>query len=286
VSPIRVLIADDAMVTRKRLGRTIAAGSTLEVAGAASLGKIKALAARGRRSHTAAAHPGVGHAGAAPPIELLAIGASTGGPSALTRMLPQLPADLPVPVVIVQHMLPEFVQRFIAGLASQCSLRVLEASHGETLRPGHVYVCPGDYHVLVNRHGRKGILTLNQAAPQNFSRPAVDVMFESAARAYGASVLAVVLTGMGQDGLRGAGLIRGAGGNVLAQDEASSVVWGMPGFVVGAGLASRVLSIQEMAGEIERWVVQSLAPRSPGGERTPSRTERSSSVLRSRLVDG
>jgi two-component system chemotaxis response regulator CheB len=376
VSPIRVLIVDDSMVTRKLLGRTIAADGALEVVGAASLGrmalemiprlhpgvvildvempemdgletlsaireswpglpvimfssrtergaaatiealvrgasdyvakpsdagsvalavervreelipKIKAIAPRGRRAHQGVAQPGAGQAGPAPPVELLAIGASTGGPSALSRTLPQLRADLPVPVVIVQHMLAEFVRHFVARLVSLCSLRVSEAAHGEVLRPGHVYVCPGDYHALVNRHGREGILTLNQAAPQNFSRPAVDVMFESAARAYGASVLAVVLTGMGQDGLRGAGLIRRAGGNVLAQNEASSVVWGMPGCVVGAGLASEVLSIEEMAGEIERLVARPLAPRSPGGDRAAARVERSGRVLGSRLLDG
>jgi two-component system chemotaxis response regulator CheB len=189
-------------------------------------------------------------------VELVVIGASTGGPNALTNLLPKLPANFPVPVVIVQHMLAAFTRHFAERLGGVCKLAVVEPNHGEPLRAGTIYIAKGDYHLLVNRRGREGFATLNQAAPENFCRPAVDVLFDSAASAYGASVLGVVLTGMGHDGYRGAKLIRQAGGNIIVQDEATSVVWGMPGVVANAGLATQVLPLDRVAGEIERLVVQ------------------------------
>jgi two-component system, chemotaxis family, protein-glutamate methylesterase/glutaminase len=189
-------------------------------------------------------------------VELVVIGASTGGPNALTTLLPKLPGDLPVPVVIVQHMLAAFTRHFAERLGLQCKLRVVEPNHGDPIQPGTIYVAKGDYHLLINRRGREGFVTLNQGPPENFCRPAVDVMFDSAASAYGASVLGVVLTGMGQDGYRGSRLIRQAGGNVIVQDEATSIVWGMPGMVAGAGLATQVLPLERVAGEIERLVMQ------------------------------
>jgi two-component system chemotaxis response regulator CheB len=189
-------------------------------------------------------------------VELVVIGASTGGPNALTTLLPKLPSNLPVPVVIVQHMLAAFTRHFAERLGLQCKLRVVEPNHGEPILPGTIYVAKGDYHLLINRRGREGFVTLNQGPPENFCRPAVDVMFDSAASTYGASVLGVVLTGMGQDGYRGSRLIRQAGGNVIVQDEATSIVWGMPGMVAGAGLATQVLPLERVAGEIERLVMQ------------------------------
>jgi two-component system chemotaxis response regulator CheB len=226
--------------------------------------KIKALVPRGHRPVPPAAPPGAKPAAGFPQrvpgteaaVDLLVIGASTGGPNALTAMLPKLPADLPVPVVIVQHMLAAFTRHFAERLASQCKLRVVEPNHGDSIKPGTIYIAKGDYHLLVHRRGREGFVTLNQEAPENFCRPAVDVMFDSAANAYGASVLGVVLTGMGHDGYRGSKLIRQAGGNVIVQDEASSVVWGMPGYVASAGLATQVLPLDKVAGEIERLVMQ------------------------------
>jgi two-component system, chemotaxis family, protein-glutamate methylesterase/glutaminase len=189
-------------------------------------------------------------------VEIVVIGTSTGGPNALTTLLPKLPADLPVPVVIVQHMLAAFTRHFAERLALQCKLRVVEPNHGDPIQPGTIYIAKGDHHLLVNRRGREGFVTLNQGPPENFCRPAVDVMFDSAATSYGASVLGVVLTGMGQDGYRGSRLIRQAGGNVIVQDEATSIVWGMPGMVAGAGLATQVLPLERVAGEIERLVMQ------------------------------
>jgi two-component system chemotaxis response regulator CheB len=195
------------------------------------------------------------------PVALVAIGASTGGPNALSLVLPKLRRDFPVPVVVVQHMLPTFTHHFAVRLDSQCQLRVVEPKSGDKLEPGYIYIAPGDYHLVIGRRGREGFATLNQAAPENFCRPAVDVMFDSAASSYGASVLGVVLTGMGQDGYRGATLIRQAGGNVIVQDEATSVVWGMPGFVANAGLATQILPIERVAGEFERLVDRVRSPR-------------------------
>jgi two-component system chemotaxis response regulator CheB len=189
-------------------------------------------------------------------VDLVVIGASTGGPNALTLLLPKLPANFPVPVVIVQHMLAAFTRHFAERLALVCKLAVVEPNNGEALRAGTIYIAKGDNHLLVNRRGREGFATLNQAAPENFCRPAVDVLFDSAASSYGASVLGVVLTGMGHDGYRGSKLIRQAGGNVIVQDEATSVVWGMPGMVANAGLATQILPLERVAGEIERLVVQ------------------------------
>jgi two-component system chemotaxis response regulator CheB len=188
------------------------------------------------------------------PVALVASGASTGGPNALSLVLPKLRRDFPVPVVVVQHMLPTFTHHFALRLDALCQLRVVEPKSGDPLQPGHIYIAPGDYHLVVGRRGREGFATLNQGPPENFCRPAVDVMFDSAASTYGASVLGVVLTGMGQDGYRGSGLIRQAGGNVIVQDEATSVVWGMPGFVANAGLATQILPIDRVASEIERLV--------------------------------
>jgi two-component system chemotaxis response regulator CheB len=193
-------------------------------------------------------------AGPRPPVEIVAIGASTGGPNALAVILPQLPAEFPVPIVIVQHMLATFTRHFAERLSSQCQLEILEAAAGEALVPGHAYVARGDYHLLVERRAGRAYLVLNQDQVENFCRPAVDVLFRSVAHCYGPSALAVVLTGMGHDGLLGCGAIREAGGDVLVQDEPTSVVWGMPGFVAKAGLANQVMPLEHLGGEIRRRV--------------------------------
>jgi two-component system chemotaxis response regulator CheB len=191
-------------------------------------------------------------ASAATGIEILAIGVSTGGPNALAAIIPQLPGNLPVPIVLVQHMPPMFTKFLADRLNAQSALTVVEARGGETLQPGHVYVAPGDYHMVVERKGASLVTALNQTPPENSCRPAVDVLFRSVAENYRAGTLAVVLTGMGQDGLRGCEDIKRVGGTVFAQDEATSVVWGMPGFVVRAGLADRVLALPDVAPEIAR----------------------------------
>src|ERR671916_2441498 len=174
---------------------------------------------------------------------VLVIGSSTGGPEALAKVLPQLPANLPVPVLVVQHMPPVFTRQFAQRLDRLCALRVVEASDGSPLLPGVVHLAPGDHHLVV-RSGARGLHTgLNQGPPENFCRPAVDPLFRSAVTAFDGGVLAVFLTGMGADGRNGAGEVRAAGGTVLVQDQNTSVVWGMPGAISQAGYADEVLPL-------------------------------------------
>lgn len=185
-------------------------------------------------------------------MEAVAIGVSTGGPNALSELLPRLPRDFPAPVFIVQHMPPMFTKLLADRLATRCQLKVCEAAHGQRAEVGWIYLAPGDFHMTVQRRGLDLWIELNQAMPENSCRPAVDVLFRSAAKTFGPRVLAVVLTGMGSDGLRGSQAIHDGGGRVLAQDEATSVVWGMPGFVAQAQLAEKVLPLDGMAAEIVR----------------------------------
>lgn len=187
-------------------------------------------------------------------VDLLAIGTSTGGPNALADLLPGLPADFPVPVVIVQHMPPVFTKLLADRLTGKGSLPAVEARAGDELRPGKIWIAPGDYHMALEKTASGARVKLNQNAPENSCRPAVDVLFRSAADVYGAATLAVVLTGMGQDGLRGCESIRAVGGQIIVQDEDTSVVWGMPGFVARAGLADRELPLGQIAHEITRRV--------------------------------
>jgi two-component system, chemotaxis family, protein-glutamate methylesterase/glutaminase len=180
------------------------------------------------------------------PFRLLAIGCSTGGPEALSRLLSGFRADLPVPVVVVQHMPPVFTRQFAARLDRQHKVRVVEAAGGETLEPGTVYIAPGDFHLELQQRGAAVVTRLQQGPPENFCRPAVDVLFRSAATVYGGDVLGVVLTGMGADGRRGSEQLVARGSSVIVQDEATSVVWGMPGAVAGAGLAEEVLALDDL----------------------------------------
>lgn len=186
---------------------------------------------------------------------VLVIGVSTGGPAALDLLLPALPRSFPLPVLVVQHM-PELFTRLLAErLAQRCPLRVNEAVEGDAVRPGTISIARGNWHLEIlspSRAGQPATMHLTQAPPENHCRPAVDVLFRSTAAHYGSGVLAVVLTGMGSDGLVGSRLIRAQGGTVLAQDQATSVIWGMPGAVARAGLAQRILSIQDIAPEILR----------------------------------
>lgn len=184
------------------------------------------------------------------PIKIIAIGGSTGGPEALYALLSELPANFQVPVLIVQHMPPVFTKLLAERLTAKCQIRVDEGKTGDLLEPGQVWIAPGDYHLIVERDGTKVRLRTNQAPPENSCRPSVDVLFRSVARIYQDAVLAIVLTGMGQDGLHGCECIREVGGQVLVQDKASSVVWGMPGIVANAGLADRILPLDRMASEI------------------------------------
>jgi two-component system chemotaxis response regulator CheB len=183
---------------------------------------------------------------------VLVIGSSTGGPEALAKVLPLLPATLAVPVLLVQHMPPVFTTQFAARLDRLCALRVVEATDGAPVQPGTVHLAPGDFHLTVSSVARAQRTSLNKGAPENFCRPAVDVLFRSAVQAYDGAVLSVVLTGMGSDGRTGTGLVRASGGTVLAQDQATSVVWGMPGAVATAGYADEVLPLASVAEAILR----------------------------------
>jgi two-component system chemotaxis response regulator CheB len=189
-----------------------------------------------------------------PAIEILAIGVSTGGPNALALLLPQLPKTFAIPIVIVQHMPPMFTKLMAERLAAKCQLHVAEAYSGALLTPGTIWIAPGDHHIEVTRSEAQMRLVAHQSPPENFCRPSVDVLFRSIAQHYNARSLGVILTGMGQDGLRGCESIHDVGGQILAQDEASSVVWGMPGFVVNAGLADAVVPLEAMSIEILRRV--------------------------------
>ncbi|MGG5257730.1 chemotaxis-specific protein-glutamate methyltransferase CheB [Phycicoccus avicenniae] len=180
-------------------------------------------------------------------VDVLAVGASTGGPEALGVFLEGLPRGLAVPVLVVQHMPPVFTRLLAERLDRSTELSVHEAVDGEPLRPGVVHVAPGDRHLTVVGSPAAPSVALTDAEKEHHCRPAVDVLFRSLATVFGRRTLAVVLTGMGADGAAGAGEIAGSGGIVLAQDEATSVVWGMPGAVVSAGHASRVLPLTTMA---------------------------------------
>ncbi len=181
---------------------------------------------------------------------VLAIGVSTGGPAALGAILPQLPSEFRLPILVVQHMPPLFTRLLAERLNAICRLPVDEAKQGDPVEPGRILIAPGDFHLKVLSNGRGICIYLDQSPPQNSCRPAVDALFSSVGEAYGGAVIAVILTGMGQDGLRGSEILKAHGASVLAQDEASSVVWGMPGAVVKAGLADRVLPLDQVIPEV------------------------------------
>jgi two-component system chemotaxis response regulator CheB len=197
----------------------------------------------------------IGASTAAPAV--LVIGVSTGGPAALEVLLPALPANLPLPVLIVQHM-PELFTRLMAErLNGRCALRVHEAVEGEPVSRGRVTIARGNWHLELRSPAivsAAPTMHLHQGPLENHCRPAVDVLFRSAVNVFGNGVLAVVLTGMGSDGLIGSRIIRQQGGCVLAQDQASSTVWGMPGAVAGAGLADKIVPLDAMAAEIVKLV--------------------------------
>jgi len=195
-------------------------------------------------------------------IEILVIGVSTGGPAALEQLLPQLPADFPVPVLIVQHMPKLFTGVLAERLNRHCKLRVAEAVHGAPVQAGKIWLAPGDMHMEImsmpfsrstgDQPLRGFAIKLHRQEPLNHCRPSVDYLFHSAASHFGAATLAMVLTGMGSDGLNGAIDIHSRGGAVLAQDEESSAVWGMPGRISESGIASALLPLSGLAHEAIR----------------------------------
>jgi len=186
--------------------------------------------------------------------EVVVIGVSTGGPAALQTLLPMLPANFPIPIVVVQHMPPLFTALLAERLHRECELTVREAASAMLPEPGTVSIARGDWHLEFARQPFSSgqMLRLTQAAPEHYCRPSVDMLFRSAAQAYGDAVIGVVLTGMGSDGLEGCKAIRNAGGKILVQDRATSAVWGMPGVVAEGGLAHRILPLTAIASELMR----------------------------------
>ena len=223
-----------------RRGPSLWAGPTSLISGAGAAG-VKAPPPR---------------TGLAPRVDIVAIGVSTGGPAALDVVLPQLRGDFPVPIVLVQHMPPLFTKMLADRLAAKSKIKVVEAVDGQPLTRGVCHIAPGDWHMSLKQDGALVRVVLDQRPPENSCRPAVDPLLRSVAEVYGANSLSVILTGMGQDGLKGCEATRKAGGWVFAQDEATSVVWGMPGFVARTGLADRVLALRDVAGEIEKRVME------------------------------
>ena len=187
-------------------------------------------------------------------IDVVAIGVSTGGPNALAEIFPQFPADFPVPIVLVQHMPPVFTAMLAERLDEKSALQVAEATQGGVVEPGRAWIAAGDYHMIVQRQGAKVVVANHQEPPECGCRPAVDPLFRSVRDVYGAHSLGVILTGMGQDGTRGSQALREAGAQIIAQDEESSVVWGMPGSVTKAGLVEKVLPLGQIVSEIVRRV--------------------------------
>jgi two-component system chemotaxis response regulator CheB len=182
----------------------------------------------------------------APPSALV-IAASTGGPSALPVFLGPIARRIDAPILIVQHMPATFTAVFAEKLESAIGKRCREAVDGDVLTPGCVFLAPGDKHMRVARGPAGRIVTLDRSDPVNFCRPAADPLFETAAAVFGNRLLAVVLTGMGHDGRDGSGHIVKAGGRVIAQDESTSVVWGMPGAIAGAGYAEAVKPLKDLS---------------------------------------
>ena len=187
------------------------------------------------------------------PATVLAICSSTGGPQALLKVIQGLGADFNLPILVTQHMPATFTGILATHIAKASGREAKEGEDGETVRPGCVYVAPGDYHMLLRRGDAGPAIQLSRSAPENFCRPSADPMLRSMAAIYGNRLLTLVLTGMGHDGLEGGRVAVEAGGTLIAQDEATSVVWGMPGAVATAGLCSAVLPIDQLAMKIREY---------------------------------
>ena len=238
------------------------------------LDKVRALGAKSRASRGGAIPGPIAASTAAPAIssraaapaggtyllrkasahrpQIIAIGSSTGGPQALVGVLSALPASVDVPIVITQHMPATFTAILAEHLGRASRREAREGVDGEPLRNGRIYVAPGGQHMKLEQRGRDHLVRLTQEPPENFCRPAVDPLFRSVAQVFGPSALAVILTGMGADGARGSKIVADAGGTVIAQDEATSVVWGMPGAAAQSGSCSAVLPLAEIAPRIGR----------------------------------
>jgi len=181
---------------------------------------------------------------------IIAIGSSTGGPQALLALLGALPASVDCPIVIAQHMPATFTTVLAQHIGRASGRPSAEAAHGMEIRPGHIYLAPGDYHFQLAREGTTCIARLSQTPPENFCRPSVNPLFRSVAQTFGTDSCAVMLTGMGSDGCEGAKIMAAAGAPIIAQDEATSVVWGMPGAVAHAGICSAILPLPQIASHL------------------------------------
>ena len=214
--------------------------------------KIKALVPRGGPAARAApaAPPRPPLPARREPIRGIVIAVSTGGPTALAEVLPALAASIHVPVLIVQHMPAFFTAQLAERLAKLCNATVREAQAGQEIRSGDILLAPGGRHLAIASDGGMLRARLTDDPPENSCRPAADVLFRSAASVWGGGTLAIVLTGMGRDGLQGSRQIVEAGGTVIAQDEFTSVVWGMPGEIVRAGLADAILPLSQIGVEV------------------------------------
>jgi two-component system chemotaxis response regulator CheB len=232
----------------------------VESAAAGIIAKIRAVAPPPRPERFTAEHPVPAEAArhAARHMEgefeprVLVLAASTGGPNALAAVISGLPRDFPLPVLVTQHMPPIFTTMFAQRLAREGTLPCDEARDGEVIAPGRVYVAPGDRHLMVVPAGlmRGPTIHVSSDPPEHHCRPAANPMFRTAAQAFPGGVLAVVLTGMGDDGRDGCEVVAATGGRVLVQDEASSVVWGMPGSVVASGVPCSIVPLQSIAAQV------------------------------------
>jgi two-component system chemotaxis response regulator CheB len=206
---------------------------------------------RAQRAKPAKVPPKPKARGKVPVIDVVAIGCSTGGPSALAELIPKLPADLRVPVLIVQHMPARFTASLATSLDRRSKLRVMEAEEGRPLRAGEVLVAPGGKHLEVAMQDSEPFVRLTNGKPVNSFRPSVDVLFKSLATSMPGKALCVVMTGMGSDGLDGVKNVRQRGGWCIAQDQASCAVYGMPRSVVEGGEADEVVSLDDLAGRVQ-----------------------------------
>ncbi len=191
--------------------------------------------------------------------DLIAIGSSTGGPQALFRLLGDLGGEVRQPILITQHMPATFTSLLAGHISRASSAPCAEAEDGEAILPGRIYLAPGDYHMFAESGDSGNVLRLTNSEPENYCRPAVDPMLRSLAVLYGPRLLVIILTGMGSDGHKGAEAVVAAGGSIVAQDEETSVVWGMPGAVATAGLCSAVLPLSDIAPYVRKLVVRSAA---------------------------
>lgn len=193
------------------------------------------------------------------PPDIIAIGSSTGGPQALTQLLKNFPKEISLPILITQHMPPTFTAILAEHLTKDSGIACKEAQDGDLIEPRKAYVAPGGKHMIVVTNQNQKRIKITDTEAENFCKPSVDPMLRSMAEIYGPKILTIILTGMGSDGLKGSQIVVEKGGTIIAQDEASSVVWGMPGAVSMAGLCSAILPLNEIASKIQSLTFRSVA---------------------------